>query len=514
MLKINQFFWRLYKESPEGKETINTFERVADVNFTIDDSVSLLKKYDPEWFLNMDEDETKAEIFERCSALLDNWIFEESKSARENAEQMITTCFGGDYPYAISLIIPISFYLYKQNPSYFIPYMFLLRYKYIRQILEDYDLDIKEVPGKANGKDRCFYYFDICDALAKFREANGLTGSELCAFIYDMERKRYDSSYTNDSTPYPQVWLMGGGKGGKEVTAKTMFWEANAETKKGDIVIFYETGSTEIKENRSCITGIWTALSDGISDPLFYRYGSAIIGNEIKVKPIPFKVLISDPRTNNLPRIGAHFLGIRGDAVSMKTYKGLLELIEEHDPSFDRSKLPELYEPYSPAVRFEDRGDMKPEKWVEEYLIKVFLEDHMKLKYKVDYDRQVHLQMGRAKIEGEKTQDGKTDFSLFPFGRRMKSADVLIEAKAPGEMDGKDLETAFWQAESYASRQYAGLIILADGEKVLLFPRSKDGTFKFSLKDGNEYKWKQIFSDADTFNELRKRIEKFHVHGR
>ena len=43
---------------------------------------------------------------------------------------------------------------HKINPSYFIPYMFLLRYHYIRQILEDYDLDIVEVPGKANFKDK------------------------------------------------------------------------------------------------------------------------------------------------------------------------------------------------------------------------------------------------------------------------------------------------------------------------------------------------------------------------
>ncbi len=43
-------------------------------------------------------------------------------------------------------------------------------------------------------------------------------------------------------------------------------------------------------------------------------------------------------------------------------------------------------------------------------------------------------------------------------------------------MDGKDIEKAFWQSESYASRQYANLIILADGDKVLLFPKSKDGT--------------------------------------
>ena len=513
MLKINQFYWQLYKESPEGKKAIEQFEKASKVNFTIDESVSLFKECDPEWFLNSNENETKHYYFEDCFDILEYWTFDTSKSARDNAEEMIKTCFGGDFGSAISYIAPLSFYLYKKNPSYFIPYMFLLRYNYIRQILEDYDLDIKEVPGKANFKDRCFYYLDMCDALTKFREFNKLTGPELCAFIYDMERKQYDAAYTNEGTPFPQIWLTGGQKDGKEVTAKTMFWHANAETKKGDIIIFYETGKTTIKEHKSCITGIWIAQTDGISDPLFYYYGQVVIGNEIKIKPIPFKVLFSDPRTNKLPRIGAHFLGISGDAVSTKQYEGLLSLIEERDPSFDRSLLPKLHEPFKAKVRFDDRGDMKPEKWVEEYLIKEMLEK-MGWKYKVDYDRQVHLQLGREKIEGEKTQDGRTDFSLFIFGRKLKCADVLIEAKGPNQMNGRDFEKAFWQAESYASRQYASLIILADDKKLFLFPKSKDGIFKFS-NNPIEYSWENIFANTnDKFQELWDIIRSYNKHGR
>lgn len=513
MLKINQFYWQLYKESPEGKKAIEKFEKASKKNFSTEESVVLLKEYNSVWFLNVNEEET-ALYFEDVDEIVGKWEFDKSMSARKNAEEMIAVCFNGHYDTAISYIGQLSFYLYKKDPSYFIPYLFLLQYNYIRQILEDYDLDVMEVPGKANFKDRCLYYFDICDALAQFREFNGLTGSELCAFIYDMERKRYDATYSSESTPFPQVWLMGGGKGGEEVTAKTMFWEANAETKKGDIVIFYETGTTEIKENRSCITGFWTAETDGISDPLFFRYGTAIIGNEIKIKPIPFKVLIEDPRTSKLPRIGAHFLGIRGDAVSTKIYEGLLELIEERDPTFDRNLLPKLHEPYEAKVRFEDRGEMKPEKWVEEYLIKEMLEKMGWGTPEVDYRRQVHLQLGRAKIEGEKTQDGRTDFSLFPFGRQLKCADFLIEAKAPGEMDGKDIEKAFWQAESYASRQYANLIILADGDKVLLFPKSKDGTFKYS-NNPESFTWNEIFANTDDkFTKLRKTILSYRKHGK
>lgn len=513
MLKINKFYWTLYKESPEGKEAIEKFKLAAKVDFSIDESVSMFKEYDPVWFLNSNEDETIA-FFKASSRFWGKWDYDNSKSARENAEEMITVRCNGDYGYALQFIVPLSFSLYKKEPSYFIPYMFLLRYSYIRQILEDYDLDIKEVPGKANDKDRCFYYLDICDALTKFREANGLTGPELCAFIYDMERKQYDAAYTKEKTPFPQVWLIGGAKDGREVIAKTMFWEANSETKKGDIMIFYETGQTEIKENRSCVTGIWIAQTDGISDPLFIRYGQTVIGNEIKIRPIPFKVLISDPRTNKLPRIGAHFLGIRGDAISTKNYKGLLELIEEWDNNFDSSLLPQLHEPFKAKVRFEDRGELKPEKWVEEYLIKEMLERMGWGTPEVDYRRQVHLQLGRAKIEGEKTQDGKTDFSLFPFGRRQKCADVLIEAKAPGQMDGKEIETAFWQAESYASRQYASLIILADGDKILLFPRSKDGIFRYS-NNPEKYMWNEIFTNADDkFSKLRKTILSHHKHGK
>ena len=513
MLKINQFYWQLYKESPEGKKTIEKFEKAARADFSIDEAVALFKENNPIWFLNMTEGETRG-LFVESSRVFRDWQFDNSKSLRANAEEMISVCCYGDYEEAISLICPLSFTLYKKAPSYFIPYMFLLRYNYIRQILEDYDLDIMEVPGKANLKDRCFYYLDICDALTKFREMNGLTGSELCAFIYDMERKQYDAAYSKTATPFPQIWLTGGAKDGEEVSAERMFWHGNAETKKGDIIIFYETGQTSIKEHRSCITGIWTALEDGITDPLVSYYGWIIIGNEIKIKPIPFKTLINDPRTNKLPRIGAHFLGISGDAVSTKVYEGLLNMIEEQNPTFDRSVLPQLHEPFKAKVKFEDRGDKKPEKWVEEYLIKEMLERMRWGVEEQDYRRQVHLQLGRAKIEGEKTQDGRTDFSLFPFGRQLKCADVLIEAKAPGEMDGKGIETAFWQAESYASRQYAQLIILADGDKVLLFPRSKDGVFKYS-NNPESFTWNEIFSNTDDkFTKLRRIILSYKKHGR
>ena len=52
MLRINQFYWNLYKESPEGKATIERFENASKNEFSINEAFALFKEYDPEWFLN------------------------------------------------------------------------------------------------------------------------------------------------------------------------------------------------------------------------------------------------------------------------------------------------------------------------------------------------------------------------------------------------------------------------------------------------------------------------------
>ena len=100
MLKINKFYWQLYKESPEGKKTIEKFERASKKDFSIKDSVSLLKEFNPVWFLNVNEVET-ASYFEYTYQIIENWIFDKSKSARMNAEEMIATCFNGDYDFLL-----------------------------------------------------------------------------------------------------------------------------------------------------------------------------------------------------------------------------------------------------------------------------------------------------------------------------------------------------------------------------------------------------------------------------
>lgn len=509
MLKINSFIWDVYKESSFGKTALEMFTASSRHDFSPEDALQMLKAFNPEFLSNVDEDRVFNLLYYVWEDALPMYLFSDINlsNCRQKAVEIFERLGFDD---CLTEFPAITIRLHSLFPEYFIPYLFLFRFNYFQQIQSDYDFDMEGIPGKGSQK-RCLYYLTICDCLYSFRKLNNLSPAELCAFLYDMERRSFDSRYAVEATTFPKIWLICGSKNRTEASRDTMLWQANSDTKKGDILVFFETGGTYDKGKRSAITGIWTATSDGIADPFFWYYGQSFIEKIADVKPIPFKTLFNDPRTQGLPRLKANFCGASGDPIPIKSYNGLLELIEEWDPTFDRGILPIIKEPYKAKVRFEDRGDMKPEKWVEEYLVKEMLEQMGWGRVDVDYRRQVHLQMGRPKEEGEKVQDGKTDFSLFPFGKGLKKADVLIEVKAPGEMDGKEIEKTFWQAESYASRQYSGLIILADGNKVLLFKRGKDGTFSYS-DTPIKFLWDEIFGNIEKFNELRSLIAPFRKH--
>lgn len=516
MIRINKFYWDLYKNSPQGKEAIKEFESLATEK-SIDNIVDYTIKYDPDFKYNADRDSIIDDfeyVLNFVVSCAERLSFDDIDNCRKNAEELIDRMVEeyGDERGIMASIIPISIFLYQNNPEYFFPYFFLIRYRYLHRIISDYSLDVNEVNGKFSYRERTFFYLDLCDALYEFRKANSMSPVELCAFLYDMERKSYDSDNVEDYTNYPRVWLLVGGKQSQENNAETIFWQGNAEMKKGDICVFYENGQTEIASHKSSLTGVWVAQSDGRIDPFFYYYESVLIGNEHKLStPLPFKKLFDDPRTQTLPRLGAYLCGAGGSELTADLYeKGIIPLIKENCPDFDDASLPKIYRPELPQDSVEDRGDEKPEKWVEEHRIKPLLKDMGFVEGK-DYLQQVYLQLGRDKEEGERVQAGRTDFSLFPFGNQRKGeakcADVLIEAKNPWEMSNpKDIEKTFWQAESYASRQYAQLLVITDGRLFLLYPRTKEGIFRYSEPDSKveQYTWDEL-SDAtsESFKKFR-----------
>lgn len=532
MIKVNQFYWELYKSSEQGKNTIADFNSLT-IEYSFDNLVDFVIKYDPDYRYNSTQEELCYRFEDVIRALnhfdkdLDYSTKEKCRKSAEKLFDAVTPHLGqgmkDPYRMTMSSIIPISLYLQHKNPDYFIPYLFLIRYRYLHQILSDYSIDINEVNEQFGYRERTFFYLDLCDALYDFRMLNKFTPAELCAFLYDMEKKFYDSDLVSEYTQYPRVWLLVGGKSPQEVEAEKMFWQGNSEIKKGDICVFYENSYTCVEDNKSALTGIWIAQSDGHVDPFFFYYQSVLIGDEHKLnKPLPFKKLSTDSRTVTLPHLGAKLCGAGGSELSSILYEeGILPLVKEWDKDFDDSTLPNLYHPELPQDSVEDRGEEKPEKWVEEHRIKPLLAN-MGLVEKKDYLQQVYLQLGRDKEEGERVQTGKTDFSVFPFGNTRKGeakcADVLIEAKNPWEMSNpKEIEKTFWQAESYASRQYAQLLIITDGKQFIIYPRTKEGIFRYSEPDSKveQYSWDELSNtSSDAFKKFRTTILSYKKHSK
>lgn len=496
MLKLNKFYWNLYAKSPEGNTAISEFQKLSSEDSQIAEIISLLNKYDHEYFLNVKEEDIEPYYNDIFDELYPHVSRLKGMPIPEAKNQVLT--FVSTYSdYALDNLVPLSFMLYKANPEYFIPYLYLFRFQYLQQVIDNLDLDLGEIPGPIDKAKRCAYYLMICDELYRYRNFNGLSSSELCALIYDMERKAFDSEFSQESTAYPRVWWIVGRKSEEEASSKSLFFQGNPDTKKGDILIFFERSDTFIKSHRSSITGIWTALMDGNVDPFFHFYSYTFLGNEIPVKPIPFKTIKSDPITAGIKGVSAQFQNYSGREVPADDYERVLQLIKKYDADFDESLIPQrYYEEIIEGIPYEARGDMKPEKWVEENRIVPLLKKMGWGREEIDYRRQVYLQLGRKKSEEKQVQSGKTDFSIFPFGERRKCADILIEAKGPGEMDGdKKLRDAFDQGESYASRQYAELLGLADDKQLLFYIRSKDGNFRFTNTPFARFEWTSLFEE-------------------
>lgn len=513
MLKLNKFYWNLYKESPEGGSAINQFQTLAEKDFDSSAVLDMIRQYDPEYLdLNIDG---MSEYFDAVY----NDIKEEVEPLKgisiSEMTDLISSFITKYEDYCLDHIVPLSFILHLTCPDYFIPYLFLFRYRYLEQVADNLDLDFGEVPGPKDKAKRCMYYLSICEELYKYRTYNGLSGAELCALIYDMERKSYDAEFTEETTAYPRVWWIVGRKSEEEAKSKALFFQANPETKKGDIMIFFERSDTFEKSHRSAITGIWTSMMDGNIDPFFHYYKYTYISNEVPIEPIPFMIIKSDELTSEVRGVSAQFQNFSGKEISAEDYDRVLQLIKKYNPSFDESLIPKRYtEEIIEGVPYEQRGDMKPEKWVEENRIVPLLQKLGWGRKDIDYRRQVYLQLGRKKSEDQKVQSGKTDFSIFPFGDHQKCADILIEAKGPGEMDGdKKLKDAFDQGESYASRQYAELLGLCDDKQLLLYVRSKNGNFRFTNTPFATFEWKALFAENSTeLTELYNIFLKYQKH--
>ena len=478
-MKFNQYTWDLYKQTDVGKKTISLFENAAH-NVSIYDIVS---KYNP-----MEARFSDKDSMEDCCELLWELAIEQMPlpanidEARNLYEQIIDGAIlfedgevfigKADYKTYLMANMDISFMLFFKAPEYFFPNMFRYHFFDLIKIFDSFGIDLPSPPKKSDYRARCMYYWELCETLYNFREENGLSPFELCALLYDFGQG-FTRKMLSDLPKPSKAWFIGG-RIMPEEDLDFIFWQANEDTMRGDILIHYETRPI------CAITCMWIAQTDGVIDPFFYYYANTYIGNRIKLPHISLQELKNDEYFASHSLIRKNFQGVNGWEMNNKDYVEILRMIQAK--GYDISNLPTLYSPKMPCT------NINLEKDVEEQLLIPLLHS-MGM---TDYMRQVPLRAGR----GERIYP---DFALHCTKTdNGYIAKVLIEAKL-SMRNKKEVYAAFQQANSYAHLMESPVIILCDKEMILVYTNENG----FNRNRYKRFFWEDM-ENPDKFNELKR----------
>lgn len=483
MSKFNKYAWDLYKQSPAWEETASLFK---PENLSMNE-LSLISKINPMDFRVL----VQRHFYDVMNVLYSFNILqqkepsnmEEAKVAYENIlfsgviEDEYEYVPQEDYKTMLKIVVQISFLCYYCSPDFFFPYLFRYKAFDLYKIVDTFDIILPKLPKKSDYKARCMYYWELCEVFYHFREEHGLSSLELCAFLYDFAPKYCDiNRKKTGSMPLPsQAWFIGGFISEIDKRAGTELWQANPETKKGDILVHYETAPV------SAITHIWISQTDGIVDPFFYYYANIYLGSGIEVPAITIKELREDEYFSSHPLVRKSFQGVNGTSMSSEDYQNLQRILQSK--GFDISTLPKLYTPDLPK-----NTNIKNERGVETDLLEPTL-NSIGLFEGRDFIRQVPIQSGRGT-------------SIFPdyvigYDGAKGKCSVMIEAKYHMK-SSREIADAFSQARSYALILQASTMVLCDKECMIIY-QNKGG---FDRNTGVRYYWGDM-KNPDKFVEIK-----------
>lgn len=487
-MKFNQYIWNLYKNSPEGKATISSFSERKE---WIDEEI-LFEKYNPSI-----KDNFNKEII--CEILEDFWCYKISDfegieypsldKAGSIYESIISTGLRiedeevlkiGDFDLMLEYIPFLSMELNFLLSDYFFPYLYIDRFYELQKLADYFEIELPPIPKKSDYKSRCMYYWELCKVFYQFRTENNLAPDELSAFMYDYVPHLLQTEEKSEIPQPSQAWFIGGLIRGYGEQWTTGFWQSNQETKKGDILIHYETAPI------SAITCLWIAQTDGVIDPFFHYYSNTYISGKIDIPHITLKELQEDEYFSQHPLVRKNFQGVNGWSASGKDYSEFLRMIKTK--GFDTGNLPQLYAPTLPKdIVIEYEHD------VEEKLLEPLLNSMGWYKNK-DFIRQLPIQAGR----GHRVF---SDYALYYDNKPdEEKAKVLIEAKFHMKSN-RDIEAAFLQARSYARLLNSSVIVLCDKNCLMVYEK-KDS---FNRNRYKKYHWIE-FENPDIFNELKNKL--------
>lgn len=332
-MKFNKYTWNLYRNSPEGKAMIKYFSKA--------DGYALFKKYCPHSVFHTEEEYNGWLDNIYCYGVSEYEYPTSISEARDLYSSLITLGImvegepwicREDFKRTLLMIQPISYVLSRFAPDYFFPYLFICRISDLNKISDAFDIELPKLPKRTDYKERCMYYWEMCEAFYRFRKENDLSPTELCAFLYDYAPRFVGGEKASNVERPARAWFIGGYLYEEDRLLSSKFWQSNPETKKGDILIHYETSPV------SAITCIEIAQTDGVIDPLFYYYSYTYISERIDIPKITLKELQTDSYFSHHPLIRKNFRGVSGYPVSKECYSELLQMIQ--DKGFDIKGLP------------------------------------------------------------------------------------------------------------------------------------------------------------------------------
>lgn len=487
-MKFNQYIWNLYKNSPEGKATISSF---LDRKEWIEEEL-ILERYNP----RLNESFNKEII---CGILESLWCYKVSDyenvevSTLDKAgiiyEEIISTGLHledeevlkiGDFDRMLEFIPFLSMELNYLLGEYFFPYLYIDRFYELKKLADYFDIELPIIPKKSDYKGRCMYYWELCKVFYQFRTESSLTPDEFSAFMYDYAPNLLHTEEIGNIPQPAQAWFIGGLIQGYGEYWTTGFWQTNQETKKGDLLIHYETSPI------SAITCLWIAQTDGVIDPFFHYYSNTYISDKIDIPHITLKELQVDEYFSKHPLIRKKFQGVNGWPMSSEDYSELLRIIKAK--GFDTSTLPKLYAPTLPK-----NIEIGCEHDVEKLLLEPLL-NAMEWYENKDFIRQLPIHAGR----GHRIfPDYVLHYNNKPNEEKAK---VLIEAKLYMK-NNLEIEAAFLQARSYARLLESSAIVLCDKQCLIVYEKKQS----FARDNYKKYHWVEL-ENPDIFNELKNKL--------
>lgn len=452
---FNRFAWDLYRQSEQGKSAIECFSSIADSS----QAFRLIARYNPQLKANEVETSELLDLlwYHKISDYQDTIseetfcdIYEEIISTGLVAEGDIIVRHG-DYSAMLNLIPYLSMLLNVIAPDYYFPYLFGLRFYDLKKISDAFDIDLPVIPKKPDYKSRCLYYLGLCKVMRGFMEENRLTPSELSATLYDFAPK-YIADRAEDTTVLrpSRAWFIGGKTNRLEENMDFLFWQANPETKRGDILVHYEKYPT------CAITSIFISQTDGVIDPFFHYYSNCYIGNRKEIPHITLEELKRDEYFATSSLVRKNFQGVNGWAMTSEDYSRLMWLISVKGGDVDG--LPKLYAPDLPK-----NVVITDERSVETQLLEPLLE-RMGYVENINFKRQIPVKAGR----GHRIFP---DYALhYCDEKNNEAAKVVIEAKL-WMNNNQEIEAAFTQGRSYAGLLNAQVLCLCDKQCILVYER-------------------------------------------